>query len=377
MRQTYSFKILYSILSVGIYTTAIAQLPEYWKDRTSKLGEVTIIKNPKKPFFKNDLFLLKEEIMISGNGTSVEESFSSVSDISVDSGGRIYIGDPKSSEIKIFNNSGKFVRNFGRKGQGPGEFIRPMTLSFCDLTNELFIQDRVRGLFFDSYGNYLRSIPLRINYEAIKLDALGNMRGVIQVREKNGEKEELRIFDIDGNPEKLVAETPIKNQLNPFPPYMTWCIRRDGTIIEGYPETYEFCIHDHEGNVAKRIYKESDPIEVTDEWRQAYLKSRSRSNISYRIPRYQPAYSSMFSDEKGWIFIGTLKKGSNPKQLVLDIFDENGYYLNEVSWPMGATMIKNEKLYSIQFDEEGYSIVRRFALITKNDSTRLSTKGKY
>jgi hypothetical protein len=221
------------VLAAGISISASAQVSDYWKDKTSKQGDITIVKNPKEPFFKNDLFLLKEEIAIGGNDVPAEEALSLVSDICVGKDGRIFIADTKSSEIKVFDKSGKFIRTFGRKGQGPGEFIFLSFLSFCHSANELFVQDGLRGHFFDPNGNCLRSIPLQINYSAVKSDATGNLRGLIQVRENSGDKEELRFINDKGKPGKLLAETPIHDNLNPFQPAMTWCIRRDGTIIEG------------------------------------------------------------------------------------------------------------------------------------------------
>jgi hypothetical protein len=361
------FSIPFCVFAAGIYVPASVQVSDYWKDKTSKQGDITIIKNLKEPFFKNDLFLLKEEIAIGGKSAPPEETFSLIGDICAGPDGRIYIADMKTSEIKIFDKSGKFIRTFGRKGQGPGEFLLLSKLSFCFSTNELFVQDRSRGLFFDPNGNFLRSIPLRISDWAIKIDATGNLRGLGQVRENNGEKEELRFYDEKGKPEKLLAQTPIHDNLNPFQPFIAWCMRRDGTIVEGYSETYEFRIHNLDGTVARQIFKDSDPIEVTSEWRDAFLKNRLLSTKPYRLPRYQPAYSWMFSDEKGWIFIGTLKKASIPNRTIFDIFDQDGHYLNEVSWPMGACMIENGKLYSIEIDEDGYAVVRRFAMISKKD----------
>ena len=355
------------VLAFGIYIPTSAQQSDYWKDNTSKQGDVTIVKNPKEPFFKNDLFLLKEEIAIGGNVAPPEEAFSLIGDMCVGPDGRIYVADMKSSEIRIFDKSGKFIRTFGRKGQGPGEFILILRLSFCYSTNELFVQDRMRGLFFDPNGNYLRSIPLRINNPAVLIDAMGNLRGIVQVKEKNGDKEELKFFDEKGVPNKILARTPIHDNLNPFQPAITWCIRRDGTIIEGYPDNFEFRIHNLDGTVARQIFKDSDPIEVTSEWRDAFLKDRRLSARPYRLPRFQPAYSSIFSDEKGWIFIGTLRKSSIPKQLVYEIFDQDGHYLNKISWPMGACMIEDGKLYSVEIDEEGYAVIKRYAMITKND----------
>lgn len=369
IRSKFASFILICAFFAGIVIPAFGQPSKNWKGKFSKQGDITIIWNPKEPLLKSDLFLLKEEIAINGNGATPEESFSLVGHghIAVGPNGRIYIYDMRNPEIKIFDEKGKFVRIFGRKGQGPGEFMSPRILSFCQSTRELFVQDAVRGLYFSADGDHLRNIPLAINYETIRSDARGNIRGTIIVRDKNGEREELRFFDKNGNPGISIAQTPIQDRMNPFAPYLTFCSRKDGSIVEGFPETYEFNIHNPDGTVANRISKETDPIEVTDEWRQAFLKSRRPSFLPYRFPRYQPYYRGIFSDDVGRIYIVTSKEGFHPGHEILDIFDPRGYYLNEVSWPKGANMIENGKLYSIQYDEDGYPIIKRFAMLLKND----------
>jgi len=100
----------------------------------------------------------------------------------------IYIADMKTSEIKIFDKSGKFIRTFGRKGQGPENFFSYRNFHFVFQLMKLFVQDRSRGLFFRSQWQFLEEYPLRISDWAIKIDATGNLRGLGQVRENNGEK---------------------------------------------------------------------------------------------------------------------------------------------------------------------------------------------
>ena len=48
--------------------------------------------------------------------------------IDFDKNNNMYILDEYESTISVFNENGKIVKTFGRKGQGPKEFSRPNTL---------------------------------------------------------------------------------------------------------------------------------------------------------------------------------------------------------------------------------------------------------
>lgn len=52
----------------------------------------------------------------------------------------IFVSDNLPSQIKKYSFSGDFNGVFGRRGQGPGEFVSPTGLDFLD--NNLFIEDR-------------------------------------------------------------------------------------------------------------------------------------------------------------------------------------------------------------------------------------------
>ncbi len=43
----------------------------------------------------------------------------------VDDEGHIIVADSRNDRIQIFSSSGMFLRKFGVKGNGPGEFDRP------------------------------------------------------------------------------------------------------------------------------------------------------------------------------------------------------------------------------------------------------------
>ena len=50
-------------------------------------------------------------------------------DIRVDSQDYIYLVDREDMNIKVYDQSGNWIRNVGRKGQGPGEYIYLITVN--------------------------------------------------------------------------------------------------------------------------------------------------------------------------------------------------------------------------------------------------------
>jgi tripartite motif-containing protein 71 len=45
--------------------------------------------------------------------------------VAVDEEGNIIVADSRNDRIQIFSSSGTFIKSFGSKGIGPGEFDRP------------------------------------------------------------------------------------------------------------------------------------------------------------------------------------------------------------------------------------------------------------
>ena len=52
------------------------------------------------------------------------DSFAEVGQITSDSDGCLFVADSKYFKIFVFDQNGKFIRAFGKKGEGPGELKR-------------------------------------------------------------------------------------------------------------------------------------------------------------------------------------------------------------------------------------------------------------
>lgn len=66
--------------------------------------------------------------------------------------------------ICLFTNDGVFVRQIGRKGQGPGEYLQIRGMDFDSTNNEILLVDSQKILFYDLNGNFLRHIKITNDY---------------------------------------------------------------------------------------------------------------------------------------------------------------------------------------------------------------------
>lgn len=96
-------------------------------------------------------------------GTGLDE-FDAPTDVAIAPNGDIFVGDGHNgggtatgnARIMKFDKNGKFIKTWGKKGMGPGEFDLVHTLAF-DSRGRLFVGDRQnnRIQIFDQDGNFL------------------------------------------------------------------------------------------------------------------------------------------------------------------------------------------------------------------------------
>jgi hypothetical protein len=87
--------------------------------------------------------------------------FSQIRSVQTSDKGEVFVLDGQAREVRVFNEMGERVRAFGREGQGPGEFTRPVGMGLIgDTVWVTDIQNR-RISWFSSEGNVLFSMPIQ------------------------------------------------------------------------------------------------------------------------------------------------------------------------------------------------------------------------
>jgi len=361
------FPLLLSLsLLVSTFSLSRGEQKPQWKGSITKEGDVIVVKNPKEPLYKENILAFKEELSIGGAEAKPEQSFSEIGQILLDEEENIFVLDQKDANIKIFDKTGKYLRTIGKKGQGPGELSLPERISLIKRKKELMVSEGTRRqlTYFAVDGKFLRSHSTgKMRGLLGKVDSVGNIimtEVIITIPEMSYA---LKRFDENMNPIAELDRVKVTidpKVLNPFMPFTYWDIADNDNIVYGYSGTYELKIFNPQNKVIRKIRKDYDPVEVTEEDRKRITKTSLPYGMKFKGSNYYPAFAEFSIDSQGRIFVGSWRKDKDSKARLFDIFDPEGRFLACQAIKGSGFAWRRNKLYSAEEDEEGYQVVKRY-----------------
>lgn len=333
-----------------------------------------IVKCPNNPIHGNLHLKLKKDLIL-GEETEGPYFFASVNGIEV-SDKYIYVLDTKMVKVKIYDLKGKFVRDIGKKGEGPGEFMIPS--SFClSANNNIYIYDmmRRRMTIFNSNGDYKRDFlmgeifPRKFyvdeeNYIYTTFEKFypenSNINMIFAKLNPEGKVErifyktfrlKLISFKGKGRAGNLLYE-------HPYLTYLYFIRTPEDNFVLMNSMKYEIILFLKKGDVLLKILKEEKGSKVTRKEKEIAL-SKERTGIPKELQKYatfsetRPFCSNLLSDEKGRIYVERFKpvteKGGG---FNYDIFNTRGEYLYKLSLPFKINLLKNGYIYTVSINEE-------------------------
>lgn len=171
-----------------------------------------LIENGLKPAKPLKVELVKDLVL----GTDPEDDhqiFTTNTSLVTNEKGDMYIMDPGNFRVAIFDKEGKFRKEFGTQGQGPGEF-QGMSDIGIDTKGNIFVFDigSKRMTVFDSEGKYLRDATFAPGIQALTRPYFfenGNMMFfTVQTDAQMQQKYDLSLYDSEL---KLIKALVVRN----------------------------------------------------------------------------------------------------------------------------------------------------------------------
>lgn len=329
-------------ISVLILPVTCEKQKSEWKGTIEEVDGVTVVKNPKEPLYGENVFNLEEELSIGESEGREEYVFSEIRGIAVDDEERIYILDSKEAHIKVFDKNGEYIRTISKKGQGPGEIGFPRSV-FITSQDEIIVPDisNRRLAFFSLEGRFIKNISVaKMNLRSTRVDS-----------------DFKYLYSFASFP------APSPNNFNPYMPVLRWDLRINDQIVCGYPKKYEMEIFDSRGKVIRKIMKDYEPVEITKE-EMEHLEELPLAIKLLKL-KYKSAYQRLIVSDEGKIFVRTWERVADRDGYYYDVFDSEGKYIAKILLKTTPQVFKKKKLYTIEEDEEGYQVVKRYKVTWK------------
>jgi len=209
---------------------------------------------------------LEEDLNIGLEIGTESQMFGYIRALTLDAQDNIYVADSYELNISVYNSEGKFIREFGCEGQGPGDFQTISGMCWCPEDSHLYVTDRTnhRITCLSQEGEVIRIIKDELFKAWIDdIACLDDGRFVLLARipEKKGTSYKIMVTDFSF--QKVLAEAAVE-----FPSHtvgIEWApCPSDIGVIQGErvyctsPSAYEISLLDPNLN-RSLIVKKSHP----------------------------------------------------------------------------------------------------------------------
>lgn len=271
--------------------------------------------------------------------------------------GTLYIHDGMNRTNYIFDRDGRFVRSFGKKGQGPGEVQDQKSIFLVGQT--LIVVDTAKLHYFSRDGEYIKS---ESNYyyrrrPALFIDAHRFVAAPIGIFEAFEGKGKIIVVDLDSGRETVIHEFLIFSGgtarvgrmvgsliVEGLTPLMTIGYS-DGRIYYGMSDSYSIQITDLNGKSLGKFSLRRDKRRVSSEEKALRFEDYPQTSRQARrqIMETTPDEATFFcriESHQGLIFFFEPEVIRRNLQAI-DIFSPEGRYLyrSEITVDEGLTMM--------------------------------------
>jgi hypothetical protein len=360
----------------------------------------TVVKTVDRPLHAGVATLQAERRIGSADGAD-EYLFGRISLVAVGPDGSIYAYDTQVPALRKYDVNGKYVKDLGRKGAGPGEYheitglavLRDGRVAALDRGNarvNLYTPDGapatqiLKGALPSSVSSmnmlmadtadrlYMRAIagrerPPRILW--IRASSTGTIIDTLQVSM-------LASYLLTGTGPRASVTRPV-----PYAPEMSAAASPLGFLVTGVSSRYAFELPAADGRSVVSVRRSVAPIpipaQVRDALRDAVIASMRKDVPGWTwngppVPSVQPSFGriEVGSDGRIWVAlpIAAYSGVAQPGQLLTwDVFEPTGIYVGQVSAPLNISVHvrRGDHVWGVETDASDVQRVVRYRIVWK------------
>lgn len=280
----------------------------------------------------------------------------------------IYLVDPVSCKINMFNDSGKFVKSFGQEGKDGGDLWGPGQMVFRD--NHLIVWENwnIRFSVFSPEGKFRNFIKVKHKGYVRDMKMLDNgciileryLTGTVKddyfgfkvLELYSRELEFIKfLFKKQVYREKYFPKSTHRFLSIPFAPDVLWDVLPGNKVVVAYSDKYEIDILDPAAEESRTFSHPYTPEKVSEGDKTNFFNSLTDTSRSFymenaEFPGHKPAFQEIVTDSEGNILVFLYNESTEAYRAgYFDAFDSNGNFINRVKIaPEGGIFIY--KLFS-------------------------------
>jgi hypothetical protein len=299
--------------------------------------------------------------------------------VAEDEEGNIYVLDTKDFCVKKFGADGTFLRRFGRRGQGPGEFQYPMTVGVVGRTRLIVSSMSSDFYIFDLDGKYVDHLRLP-QYQGILPAFMKSDRLVGYSFELDGENSRdnkiLKIYDFKGQAQHKFGEPFLLETAQ-----KTWSANFLQITVDDKDNIFVAFLNQNRIEKYSGTGRLTLSIDRDLPYKIEYRYEKSSMDIGGKVVPidqnvFTPVSRGIGIDQRGRIWVLAYQKAAPQRQppkdfvlqdyLAFEVYDESGILLSRVPLPREVVRFDNMTMHGDHLffvDPFDQSCVYEFAVV--------------
>jgi hypothetical protein len=327
----------------------------------------------------------KDEILKTG--------LTSIESFCLDGDGNIYFMMRQSPEnfIYKFDSSGKFLRSFGRKGQGPGEFDWGGDI-LIDEENRVIAKDMTKEIVYIFAGDGSLLEEIKLGKSIVLERRLGQKKYLTWWQETDPVKPVMRNHycisndRLNENQEFYTYEFDDAGRAPRWRPVGGALIlgASDKNIFVGDATGgYEIFVFDFSGKLARKIRKEFRPVPVPEQYKALLKKVMSRYTRGQELMNklelaaHLAPFRHLFTDDQGRLYVMSSERAGE-RNYWYDIFTSEGAFIGRfqldnvrITYVEGQqysanptqVVVRGDRLYCLREKDNGFMVMAVYRMI--------------